>query len=59
MASVSLASVSKVFSGNVTAVNNFTLYVKDGEFLVLLGSSGCGKSTTLRMIAGLDEVTEG
>ncbi len=59
MASVSLASVSKVFSGNVTAVNNFTLHVKDGEFLVLLGSSGCGKSTTLRMIAGLDEVTEG
>jgi multiple sugar transport system ATP-binding protein len=59
MASVSLESVSKVFPGNVLAVNNIRLHVKDGEFLVLLGPSGCGKSTTLRMIAGLDEVTEG
>lgn len=59
MASVSLASVSKVFAGDIQAVNNISLNVEDGEFLVLLGPSGCGKSTTLRMIAGLEEVTEG
>jgi multiple sugar transport system ATP-binding protein len=59
MASVSLESVSKVFAGNVLAVNKVSLHVRDGEFLVLLGPSGCGKSTTLRMIAGLEEVTEG
>ncbi len=59
MASVSLESVSKVFAGDVVAVNNVSLRVNDGEFLVLLGPSGCGKSTTLRMIAGLEEVTDG
>ncbi|MDA1052140.1 MAG: ABC transporter ATP-binding protein [Planctomycetota bacterium] len=59
MASVSLESVSKVFAGDVMAVNNVSLRVNDGEFLVLLGPSGCGKSTTLRMIAGLEEVTDG
>ncbi|MBI2480380.1 MAG: ATP-binding cassette domain-containing protein, partial [Planctomycetia bacterium] len=59
MASVSLESVSKVFAGNVLAVDHISLHVTDGEFLVLLGPSGCGKSTTLRMIAGLEEVTEG
>ena len=41
------------------AVNNVSLHVNDGEFLVLLGPSGCGKSTALRMIAGLEEVTDG
>ncbi|MBC8355890.1 MAG: ABC transporter ATP-binding protein [Planctomycetes bacterium] len=59
MASVSLASVSKVFAGDVKAVDNISLRVDDGEFLVLLGPSGCGKSTTLRMIAGLEEATDG
>ena len=59
MASVSLASVSKVFADNVKAVKDVSLHVNDGEFLVLLGPSGCGKSTTLRMIAGLEEVTDG
>ena len=53
MAQVSLRSVSKVFSGNVKAVDNVTLGVENREFMVLVGPSGCGKSTTLRMIAGL------
>jgi multiple sugar transport system ATP-binding protein len=55
---VAIRGVSKRF-GDVTAVDNFTLEVADEEFLVLLGPSGCGKSTALRMIAGLEEPTEG
>ena len=43
MTSVSLASVSKVFPGDVVAVNNISLDVADSEFLVLLGPSGCGR----------------
>lgn len=45
--------------GDVTVVTELDLQVSEGEFVVLLGESGCGKSTTLRMIAGLEEVTEG
>jgi multiple sugar transport system ATP-binding protein len=51
-------NVSKRFD-NVTAVGNLTLEVADEEFLVLLGPSGCGKSTALRMIAGLEDPTDG
>jgi ABC-type sugar transport system ATPase subunit len=50
--------VTKRF-GDVVAVDDLTLDVPDREFLVLLGPSGCGKSTALRMIAGLDEPTDG
>ncbi len=59
MAQVILKSVSKIYPGNVVAVNNVNLEVKDKEFLVLVGPSGCGKSTTLRMVAGLEEISEG
>lgn len=59
MAEVKLENVYKVYTGDVTAVKDFSLDVKDGEFLVLVGPSGCGKSTTLRMIAGLEEITKG
>ncbi len=45
--------------GNVTAVSDLNLEVRDKEFMVLVGPSGCGKSTALRMIAGLEEITEG
>src|SRR5215207_6330316 len=55
---VAIRGVSKRFA-DVTAVDDFTLEVADEEFLVLLGPSGCGKSTALRMIAGLEEPTEG
>jgi multiple sugar transport system ATP-binding protein len=54
-----LESVTKVFSGGVTAVDDIDLTIESGEFMVLVGPSGCGKSTLLRMIAGLEEVTEG
>jgi ABC-type sugar transport system ATPase subunit len=53
-----LRGVVKRF-GEVTVVQQLDLDVAEGEFVVLLGESGCGKSTTLRMIAGLEEVTEG
>jgi multiple sugar transport system ATP-binding protein len=59
MASVSYEHVSKRFAGGTLAVNDFNLEVKDTEFMVLVGPSGCGKSTALRMLAGLEEVSEG
>jgi multiple sugar transport system ATP-binding protein len=58
MASVTYDHVTKRFDGTA-AVQDFTVRVADGEFLVLVGPSGCGKSTALRMLAGLEEVTEG
>ena len=59
MAQVSLRGVSKVYPGNVTAVNKVNLGIENKEFMVLVGPSGCGKSTTLRMIAGLEEISSG
>ncbi len=58
MSGLELQGVVKRF-GDVTVVQHLDLTVQAGEFLVLLGESGCGKSTTLRMVAGLEEVTEG
>ncbi len=58
MASVTFDGVTKRF-GDVTAVHQLDLAVEDGEFMVLLGPSGCGKSTALRMIAGLEEISDG
>ncbi|HWC66776.1 MAG TPA: ABC transporter ATP-binding protein [Acidimicrobiales bacterium] len=58
MAGVRLNNVTKQF-GDVTAVDSLLLDIGDQEFLVLLGPSGCGKSTVLRMIAGLEQPTEG
>ena len=59
MADVQLKNVDKVYEGGVHAVQDLSLYVKDGEFLVLVGPSGCGKTTALRMVAGLEEITSG
>jgi multiple sugar transport system ATP-binding protein len=59
MANISLQHITKVYSGNVTAVSDFNLEIADKEFVVLVGPSGCGKSTTLRMVAGLEEITSG
>jgi multiple sugar transport system ATP-binding protein len=50
--------VTKVYDG-VTALNDFSLEIRDSEFMVLVGPSGCGKTTALRMVAGLEEITEG
>jgi multiple sugar transport system ATP-binding protein len=59
MASVRYESVTKQFAGGMVAVNNLNLEVKDTEFMVLVGPSGCGKSTALRMLAGLEDITDG
>ncbi|MDO0931867.1 ABC transporter ATP-binding protein [Streptomyces sp. DG2A-72] len=56
---ISLHDVSKVYDHGVRVVDRLSLDIEPGEFLVLLGPSGCGKSTVLRMIAGLEEITEG
>ncbi|MET3498318.1 ABC transporter ATP-binding protein [Variovorax boronicumulans] len=58
MAGLELNNVAKRF-GDVTVVEQLDLAVREGEFVVLLGESGCGKSTTLRMVAGLETVSEG
>lgn len=58
MATLDLLNLTKRF-GEVTAVNNITLNVGDGEFVCFLGPSGCGKSTALRMIGGFEEPTAG
>ncbi|HLZ96046.1 MAG TPA: ATP-binding cassette domain-containing protein, partial [Candidatus Dormibacteraeota bacterium] len=59
MASVTYDRVTKRFTGGTTAVKDLSLDIKDTEFMVLVGPSGCGKSTALRMLAGLEEITEG
>ncbi|ADG88908.1 ABC transporter ATP-binding protein [Thermobispora bispora] len=59
MASIVLRNVDKIYAGGVKAVSGLNLEIKDGEFMVLVGPSGCGKSTALRMIAGLEEISNG
>ena len=59
MATVKLININKIYDGNVHAVHDFNLDIKDKEFIVFVGPSGCGKSTTLRMIAGLEEISDG
>src|ERR671922_1216237 len=58
MAGVTYEHVTKSF-GDTTAVKDLMLEIQDGEFMVLVGPSGCGKSTALRMLAGLERVTDG
>jgi len=59
MAELKLRNVGKTYAGGVSAVSGATVDIADGEFVVLVGPSGCGKSTILRMIAGLETITEG
>ena len=58
MANVIFENITKKFD-DVTAVDDFSLEVKDKEFLVLLGPSGCGKTTTMRVVAGLEQANSG
>jgi len=59
MAGVTFDQVSKIFPDGTRAVNEIELGITDGEFMVLVGPSGCGKTTALRMVAGLEEISEG
>ncbi len=59
MAEVILKGVEKQYPNGFKAVHGIDLHIKDGEFMVFVGPSGCAKSTTLRMIAGLEEITAG
>jgi multiple sugar transport system ATP-binding protein len=59
MASITLKSVSKTYRDGTHAVRGVDLDIADGEFMILVGPSGCGKTTLLRMIAGLEAITDG
>jgi len=59
MAPVNLEKVTKIYPNGFKAVDELNLDVGDGEFMVLVGPSGCGKTTALRMVAGLEDITEG
>jgi multiple sugar transport system ATP-binding protein len=59
MANIQLKDVTKRYPDGFEAVKHMDLEISDGEFMILVGPSGCGKSTALRMIAGLEDITEG
>jgi multiple sugar transport system ATP-binding protein len=59
MAQVAFERVSKIYPDGTRAVNDINLDIQDGEFMVLVGPSGCGKTTALRMVAGLEDISEG
>ncbi|HKN98167.1 MAG TPA: sn-glycerol-3-phosphate ABC transporter ATP-binding protein UgpC [Pseudonocardiaceae bacterium] len=59
MSAIVLDGLGKVYADGTRAVDNLNLEIQDGEFLVLVGPSGCGKTTALRIIAGLEEISEG
>jgi multiple sugar transport system ATP-binding protein len=59
MAGIKLEDITKRYDDGFEAVKQLSLDIADGEFLILVGPSGCGKSTALRMIAGLEDITEG
>jgi multiple sugar transport system ATP-binding protein len=59
VAGVTFQGVSKIYPDGTRAVNDLNLGINDGEFMVLVGPSGCGKTTALRMVAGLEDISEG
>jgi multiple sugar transport system ATP-binding protein len=59
VAGVAFESVAKIYADGTRAVNSLDLDIEDQEFMVLVGPSGCGKTTALRMVAGLEEISEG
>jgi multiple sugar transport system ATP-binding protein len=59
MAAIELSDIGKVYEDGTRAVTSLSMQIEDGEFLVFVGPSGCGKTTALRMIAGLETITEG
>src|SRR6201985_119243 len=59
MANIALSHVGKVYDDGTRAVTDLNMEIQDGEFLVFVGPSGCGKTTALRMVAGLESISEG
>ena len=59
MANIELRDVTKRYPDGFEAVKHMDLDIQDGEFIILVGPSGCGKSTALRMIAGLEDISDG
>src|SRR5918999_1596002 len=59
MAQIKLENITKRYPDGYEAVKDMNLEIQDGEFVILVGPSGCGKSTALRMVAGLEDITEG
>src|SRR5215813_14533562 len=59
VARVAFEGIGKVYADGTRAVDDLRLEITDGEFMVLVGPSGCGKSTALRMVAGLEDISEG
>ncbi|HEV3485463.1 MAG TPA: ATP-binding cassette domain-containing protein, partial [Vicinamibacterales bacterium] len=59
MAQITMDGITKRYPDGYEAVRDMNLAIEDGEFVILVGPSGCGKSTALRMIAGLEDITEG
>ena len=57
MASLSLKGIQKIYPNGFHAVKDFNLDIEDKEFIIFVGPSGCGNSTTLRMIAGLEDIS--
>jgi len=59
MAEIAFEHVTKRYADGFEAVKDVSLNIADGEFMILVGPSGSGKSTALRMVAGLEDITEG
>ncbi|MFZ3578949.1 ABC transporter ATP-binding protein [Virgibacillus sp. DJP39] len=56
---IDFKNISKIYNGNVKAIDDISLTVEEGEFVILLGPSGCGKTTLLRMVNQLESISEG
>ena len=59
MGAINITDVGKIYPNGTRALENVNIEIYDGEFVVLVGPSGCGKTTLLRMVAGLEDITEG